>query len=152
SSIDQCSVGAPRVDQLGQGAVTGNLAKVALGFEHPSHSPPHGRRHWMRLSGPPSLVVAEEACGQEWMARFSHPGQEGGPSLVVAPRQRRGGEFAGAEDIPPTGRAPPDQPQARVGLQRDRPTTRTGGIEAGMFVLLGRPTLTVRIGGWCWLS
>jgi hypothetical protein len=98
-------------------------------------------------SGPPSPVVAGEAGSQERMAGFAHPGQEGGPGLVIAPRQEGGGKCVWAADIPPIRRDPPDEPQARGGLQRDRSTTRTGGIEAGLFVLLGRTARTVRISG-----
>ena len=67
-------------------------------------------------SGLPSPVVATEAWVQERMAGFAHPGQESGPGLVVAPRQRGGGECVRAADIPPIRRDLPDQPQARGGL------------------------------------
>src|SRR5713101_7198380 len=97
-------------------------------------------------------VLADEAWGQERMAGFSHPGQEGSPGPIVAPRQGGGGELVRAADIPPIRRDPPDEPQARGGLQRDGSTARTGGIEAGMFVLLGSPARAVRIRGWCWRS
>src|SRR6266508_6430945 len=86
------------------------------------------------------------------MAGFAHPGHKGSPSLIVAPRQGGGGECVGAADIPPIRRDLPDEPQARVGLQRDRSTARTGGIEAGLLVLLGSPALAVRISGWWWRS
>src|SRR5712692_9979549 len=92
-----------------------------------------------------SPVLADEAWGQERMAGFSHPGQEGSPGPIVAPRQGGGGECVGAADIPPIRRDPPDEPQARGGLHRDRSTARTGGIEAGLFVLLGRTARAVRI-------
>jgi hypothetical protein len=102
-------------------------------------------------SEPLSPGVAGEEGSQARMARFSHPGQGGGPGLIVAPRQRGGGECVGAADIPPIRGDLPDQPQARGGLQRDRSTACTGGIEAGLFVLLGSPALAVRIsGGWWW--
>src|SRR5712692_3209274 len=90
--------------------------------------PPHGRRSDRGSLGPPSPVVAVEAGGQERMAGFAHPGQEGRPSLSVAPGQGGGGECVGAADIPPFRLVPPDQPQARVRLQRDRPPACTGGI------------------------
>jgi hypothetical protein len=96
---------------------------------------------------PPSPVVATDTWVQERMAGFAHPGQESGPGLVIAPRQEGGGKCVWAADIPPIRRDPPDEPQARGGLQRDRSTTRTGGIEAGLFVLLGRTARTVRISG-----
>jgi hypothetical protein len=77
---------------------------------------------------------------------FSHPGQERGPGTIITSRQGGGGTLVGAADIPPIRRDPPDEPQARGGLQRSRPTACTGGIEAGLFVLLGRPARFVRIG------
>jgi hypothetical protein len=80
------------------------------------------------------------------MAGFSHPGQEGGPGLVIPPRQGGGGEVVRAADIPPIRRDLPDELQTRGGLQWSRPPVRTGGIEASLFVLLGRPTRFVRIG------
>jgi hypothetical protein len=87
------------------------------------------------------------------MADFAHPGQKGGPSLVVAPWQRGGGELVGAADIPPIRRDPPDQPQTCGRLQRDRSTAGTGGIEAGLFVLLGCPArAVVYIRGGCGAS
>jgi hypothetical protein len=67
-------------------------------------------------SGPPSPVVATEAWIQERMAGFAHPGQEGSPSLIVAPRQEGGAECVGAADVPPIRGDLPDQPQARGGL------------------------------------
>jgi hypothetical protein len=67
-------------------------------------------------SGPLSPIVAREASGQERMAGFAHPGQEGGPGRVIAPRQRRSGELVRAADIPPIRRDPPDELQTRGGL------------------------------------
>ena len=93
-----------------------------------------------RLSSP---VVAMQAGSQERMAGFSHPGQEGGPGRVIAPRQGGSGEVVRATDIPPIRRDLPDELQTRGGLQRGRPTVCTGGIEARLFVLLGRPALAV---------
>src|SRR5262249_3605682 len=99
--------------------------------------------HRRECSGSPSPVVAGEASGQERMAGFSDPGQEGGPGLVVAPREGGGGKLVRAADIPPIRRDPPDEPQAHAGLHRDGATARAGSIEARLFVLLGRPTLAV---------
>jgi hypothetical protein len=103
-------------------------------------------------SGPASPVVALQAGSQEPMAGFSDPSQEGGPGLVIAPRQGGGGEVVRAADIPPIRRDPPDELQTRGGLQWDWSMVRTGGIEAGLFVLLGRPSLAVRSSGQCGAS
>src|SRR5256886_163923 len=86
------------------------------------------------------------------MAGFSHPRQERSPGRVVAPRQRGDGEVVGATDIPPIRCDSPDELQTRSGLQRGRPTARAGGIEAGLFVLLGNPSFAVRIRGRCGAS
>jgi len=106
---------------------------------------PSMKRH-KGYSRPPSPVMALQAGSQERMAGFTHPAQEGGPGLVFAARQGGSGEVVRATDTPPIRRDLPDELQARGGLQRGRPTARTGGIEASLFVLLGRPARFVRIG------
>jgi hypothetical protein len=92
---------------------------------------------------PPSPVVVLQAGSQERMAGFSHPRQEGGPGIVVTARQGDSGELLRATDIPPIRRDLPDEPQPRGGLQRSRPPAGTGGIEARLFVQLGRPALAI---------
>src|SRR5262245_35138530 len=79
----------------------------------------------------------------ERMAVFAHPRQEGGPGIVVAARYGGSGVGVRATDIPPIRRDLPDELQPRGGLQRGRPPARAGGIEARLFVLLGRTALTV---------
>jgi hypothetical protein len=89
-------------------------------------------------SEPTFPVRAERAFGQERIARFSHPGHKGGPDLVIAPWNGVGRGVLWAADIPPIRSDTPNETQARLGLQRGRPTSGTRGIEACLFLLFGR--------------
>jgi hypothetical protein len=87
--------------------------------------------------------MALQPGSQERMAGFSHPRQQGSPGAVVAARHGGCAVFIRATDIPPIRRDLPDEPQPSGGLQRGRSTARAGSIEARLFVLLGRPALTL---------
>jgi hypothetical protein len=124
-----------------------------------SSAPPRGARRvhcthagLKGVSGSPSPVGALQMGSQERMAGFPYPRQEGGPGTVVATRQGGSGAVVRATDIPPIRRDLPDEPQPRGGLQRGRPSARTGGIEARLCVLLGRPALAVCSRRECRLS
>ena len=105
-----------------------------------------------RRLGPPSPILIHPLYGEERMAGFSYPGEEGCPGRIVAPWQRGGG-LVGAVNIPPIRCDPPDEAQAGICLQRDGSPARTGGIEAGLFILLGRTARFVRSGdSWGSLS
>jgi hypothetical protein len=82
-------------------------------------------------------VAAHRRPGEEGMACFPHPVQQGRPGLIVLSSKGVGRGLVRPTDVPPVGGDPPHQPKAGASLQGCWSPLCAGGIEAGMLVLLG---------------